>query len=192
MDIFRIKMLKHLARSLALLAALGAANGAWAQGFFPTQNGSASVQGVVEMCLDQNGVVARPCDPLVGRTVKILGGVPIPPYPTGSVPITGIASGVAGAVVGTLAAYPGKSTYLCNVDVSVIGGTAAVGPIVIAGLTGGSFTYQASATVAGGLVLSRTFTPCLVSSSVNTAITITTTADGTASAVNVNASGFQF
>jgi hypothetical protein len=36
-----------------------------------------------------------------------------------------------------------------------------------------------------------TFTPCIPASAVNTAITITTTADANATAVNVNSSGFQ-
>lgn len=110
-------------------------------------------------------------------------------YP--SVPIAAGASGTTGAVVATLAADATRLTYICGFDVSAIGGTAAVGPITIAGLTGSqSFKYQASSTAAG-VTLSRTFTPCIPSNAINTAITVTTTADGTASAVDVNAWGFQ-
>lgn len=171
------------------LAAFLAAGPAFAQTQFPTQQPGITVPGVVNMCVGQDQI-ARPCNELQPFAGKIVAAPPTTPYPTGAFPITGIASGTTGAVVGTLAAAPGKSTYICNLDVSAIGGTAAIGPIVIAGLTGGSFTYQASATAAG-FTFSRTFTPCIPSSGINTAITITTTADGTATAVNVNASGFQ-
>lgn len=182
--------MKRWIAALIGFAALVAAAPVWAQGTFPTQNPAVNVPGMVEMCLDQSGT-ARACDPLVPRSVKVVSGIPTAPYPAGSFPITGIGSGTTGAVVGTLAAAPGKTTYICGVDVSVIGGTAAVGPIVIAGLTGGSFTYQASSTAAGGLALTRTFTPCIPAATLNTAITTTTTADGTATAVNVNSWGFQ-
>jgi hypothetical protein len=105
-------------------------------------------------------------------------------------PITGNAAGTTGAVVGTLAAATGKTSYLCGFDVSAIGGTAAVGPIVIAGLIGSSMTFQMSSS-ASGSTLSREFIPCIPASAPNTAITVTTTADGTATAVNVNSHGYQ-
>lgn len=104
--------------------------------------------------------------------------------------ITGNATGTTGAVVGTLAAASGKTTYICGFDVTAIGGTATVSPITIAGLVGGSAVYYLTSSVAGS-VLSRTYTPCIPGSAVNTAITITTTADGTASAVTVNSWGYQ-
>lgn len=104
--------------------------------------------------------------------------------------ITGNAVGTTGAVVGTLAAAASKTTYICGFDVASIGGTAATGQITIAGLVGGSAIYQLTSSATGTL-LSRTFTPCIPASAVNTAITITTTANGTASAVNVNSWGYQ-
>ncbi len=104
--------------------------------------------------------------------------------------IIGVGTGTTGAVVGTLAAAASKTTYICGFSVSATGGVATLGPIVIAGLSGGSFTYQLFST-ATGANLSQSFAPCLPSSAVNTAITVTTTADGTATAVDVNASGFQ-
>ncbi len=106
------------------------------------------------------------------------------------VPIAGNASGTTGSVVGTLTPAAGKTAFVCDFDVSAIGGTAPVGPIVVAGLIGGSKTYQLSASAAG-VTLSKSFNPCLAASAINTAITITTTADGTATAVNVNSSGYQ-
>lgn len=111
-------------------------------------------------------------------------------YPTGTTPITGNATGSTGAVVGTLAALTGKTTWICGFNVSGIGGTAAIGPITIAGLKTSSMVYQL-ASAAGGAFITQTFTPCIPASATNTAITITTTADGTATAVSVNSWGFQ-
>lgn len=110
--------------------------------------------------------------------------------PSAAQTITGNAAGTTGAVVGSLAGVTGKTTFICGFDVSAIGGTAAVGPITIAGLTGSSMVYQLAST-ASGVTLSRTFTPCIPASAANTAITITTTADGSASAVSVNSWGYQ-
>ena len=67
------------------------------------------------------------------------------------------------------------------------------GPVTVAGLVGSSQVYQTdvnSATV-GKTIASAAFTPCIPASGVNTAITVTTTANGTASAVDVNSWGFQ-
>jgi hypothetical protein len=111
-------------------------------------------------------------------------------YPGSATPIQGNGTGSTGAVVGTLAGAAAKTTYLCDFDVSAIGGTAAVGPITVAGLLGGSKVYQLSSSAAG-VNFSKSFNPCLPASAVNTAITITTTADGTATAVDVNSSGYQ-
>lgn len=104
--------------------------------------------------------------------------------------IQGNSTGTIGAVIGTLAASVNRTTYLCDFDVSAIGGTAAIGPIVVSGLSGGSKTYQLSSSAAG-VTLSKSFNPCLPGSAINTAILITTTADGSASAVDVNSSGYQ-
>src|SRR4051812_23966059 len=82
-------------------------------------------------------------------------------YPWGSLPIIGVGTGTTGAVVGTLAGVADRRTYICGFDVSSIGGTAAIGPVVVAGLNGGSFTYQGSSSVAGGIVLRETFNPCV-------------------------------
>lgn len=105
-------------------------------------------------------------------------------------PIAGNASGSTGAVVGTLAAAAGKLTFICDFDVSSLGGAAATGPVVVAGLIGGSKTYQLFSS-ATGVNMPKNFNPCLPASAINTAITITTTANGTATAVNVNSSGYQ-
>jgi hypothetical protein len=113
-------------------------------------------------------------------------------YPTAAVPIQGNGSGSTGAVVGTLAGTSGKTTYICDFDVTALGTAASIGPITVAGLLGGSKVYQMG-TLATGVqqMLNKNFSPCIPASAANTAITITTTADGTATAVNVNSSGYQ-
>lgn len=111
------------------------------------------------------------------------------PCPVGA-EITGAGTGSTGAVVATLAASTTKTTYICGFTVSAIGGTATVGPITVAGTTGSSLVWYVASTVAGSN-LNVNFNACIPGSAVNTAITVTTTADGTATAVTVNAWGFQ-
>jgi hypothetical protein len=144
--------------------------------------GNQIVGGMVQMCLNASSQ-AVPCNgPITGAAG----------FPPGATPITGNATGTTGAVVGTLAASASKYTYICGFNVSAIGGAAAISPVTVAGLIGSSQVYQlpVSAT-AGQLLATQTFNPCIPSSAVNTAITVTTTADGTATAVDVNSWGFQ-
>lgn len=103
--------------------------------------------------------------------------------------IAGNATGTTGAVVGTLTSAALKTAYISGFSISAIGGVAAVGPIVVAGLAGGSQTYQMNSLAAGN-TLTVNFAQAIPASAVNTNITITTTADATASAVNVNSWGF--
>lgn len=112
------------------------------------------------------------------------------PYPIGATVITGNATGTTGAVVGTLAGTAGKTTYIAGFSVSAIGGTAAVGPITVAGLVTSSMIWYLAASAAGNQ-LTVLFSPPIPASAANTAITVTTTADGTASNVAVNSWGFQ-
>lgn len=112
------------------------------------------------------------------------------PQQMGVTIITGNSTGTTGAVTGTLAGVANKTTYICGFNVSAIGGTAAVGPITIANLVGSSMVYQLASS-AGGSTLAVTFTPCIPANATNTAITIATTADGSATAVDVNSWGFQ-
>jgi len=117
------------------------------------------------------------------------GWAPCNGWPSGATFITGNATGTTGAVVGTLTAVAGKTTYICGFDVSAIGGTAAVGPVTIAGTITASLTYQLASSTSGN-TLGRTFTPCIPASAPNTNITITTTADASASGVAVNSYGY--
>lgn len=104
--------------------------------------------------------------------------------------IQGNATGTTGAVVGTLAAAAGKTTYISGFSISTVGSAGDVGPIVIAGLLGGSQTYHLFSTATGNNLL-ITFPTPLAASAVNTAITVTTTANATATAVDVNSWGYQ-
>lgn len=106
--------------------------------------------------------------------------------------IQGNAAGTTGAVVGTLTAVQGKTAFICGWNVQSIGGTAAVGPITVSGLLGGSQVYQGSSTIAGGQVAGATYNPCLPASAPATNIVITTTAAAGATAVDVNSWGFNF
>jgi hypothetical protein len=132
--------------------------------------------------------------PQVISSQGIAGGVPMGVSLTGSGPIiqiTGNANGSTGAVVGTLAAVAAKTTFVCGFTVNAAGGTAAVGPIVLAGIVGSSMTFQGFSSASGFAMNPMNFNPCLPASAPNTAITITTTADATATAVNVNSWGYQ-
>ncbi len=122
--------------------------------------------------------------------VNCIGNIVFGGYPTGATPITGNAAGTTGAVVGTLAGTTGKTTYICGFSVDAIGGTAAVGPITVAGLVTSSMVFQLTSS-ATGVSRSVPMNPCVPASTTNIAITITTTADGSASAVNVNSWGYQ-
>lgn len=144
--------------------------------------------------IKSQGMPATINDPYV-----VVGQSPVMPqtYPTlysaQTTPAQGNATGVGtSAVVGTLAAVAAKFTYLCDFDVSALGTASTIGPIVVAGMAGGSKTYQMGTLATGTQqLLSKNFNPCLQSSAINTAITITTTADATATAVSVNSSGYQ-
>jgi len=129
-----------------------------------------------------NGAALTAANPIPVTTIAVA--------PSGVTPIAGNAAGTTGAVVGTLTATSTTTAYISGFSVSAIGGTAAVGPITIAGLAGGSQVYQMNSLVAGN-TLAVNFTNPIPASAVNTNITITTTADGTATAVNVNSWGFR-
>lgn len=111
-------------------------------------------------------------------------------YPAGATAIGGNAQGSTLAVVGTLAGVASKTTYICGFNVSAIGGTAAVGPVTVAGIVGGSQVYQMNS-AATPIFLTQAFSPCIPATATNTPITTTTTADGTATAVDVNSWGYQ-
>lgn len=105
------------------------------------------------------------------------------------IPVTAVGTGSTGAVTATLAAANGKTTFICGFDVSAAG-SATISPITVTGLLGGTFTYQGIS--AGGAPFMVRFAPCLPASAVDQAIAVVTTADGTATATDVNAFGYQY
>jgi hypothetical protein len=169
--------------AVAAIAALAAVP-ARADPQFPTIWPGINAPGAVIMCPTTAGNYA-PCGSPTARPLPFaLQNTPnfVPQQPAGV--WTAIASGTTGAVTATAALVPGKTLYICGFDVSAIGGTAAVGPITVTGLLGGTFTYQLAST-ATGVTLPKLYTPCIPAASPSTAIAVVTTADGTASAVNV-------
>ena len=143
------------------------------------------------------GPTAGNCVPTVpftaGGAINSANPLPVSSGAPSGTPITGNSTGSTAAVTGTLAGTAGKTTYICGFNVSAIGGTATVGPITVAGLVGSSQVYQApvNGTAPAPTIAAFTFTPCIPASAANTAITVTTTANGTATAVDVNSWGFQ-
>jgi hypothetical protein len=125
-----------------------------------------------------------------GAAVTAANPLPVGPnqYPAASTAITAIATGTTAVVTATLAGVAAKTTYICGFDISAAG-SATISPITIGGLLGGTYTFQGLS--AGGTPFNRTYTPCIPASAVNTAITVNTTADATATAVDVQAWGFQ-
>ncbi len=197
---------RRITATIAALAFLGAIGVAWATVQYPDGGTSPapgqSIGSVVADCVNSSGQAV----PLTSGNCN--GTVPgsLPPttiiqnQPQGQLPwngatqatqIQGNNTGTTGAVVGTLAGTSSKTTFICDFDVSAIGGTAAVGPITVAGLLGGSKIYELASS-ASGITLEKSFSPCLAASAANTAITITTTADASATAVAVNSTGYQF
>jgi hypothetical protein len=89
--------------------------------------------------------------------------------------VVAAASGTTGAVVATMSAKANVTNYLCSVDISGVGSAVApLGPVVIAGLAGGSITLQgipAGTAAAPPAPFMRNFDPCIPASAPNTAIT---------------------
>ena len=130
----------------------------------------------------QAGAVLSTANPL---PVNVVPGLPA----SGVTAIAGNATGTTGAVVGTLTATSTTTAYISGFSVSAVGGVAAVGPITVAGLAGGSQVYSMNSLAAGNTLVVN-FASSIPASAVNTNITVTTTADGTATSVAVNSWGF--
>ena len=135
----------------------------------------------------QTGPTSAECDPV--NAANPLPDQRTSDYPYNSTPITGNATGTTGAVVGTLTAVAGKTTFICGLSMSALGGTATIGPVTVAGLITASAIYYMASTASGNF-LTQTFRPCIPASAANTNITITTTADATASNVSVVSWGY--
>jgi hypothetical protein len=194
---------------LAVAGLLAAASSSLAQNTpqWPTGTGNQSVPGYVADCLDSLGHAVPPalCDQSPGLTPPLAPAtqyqrgqvVSISPnsgaangFPANAIPTTGVGTGSTGAVTGTMSAIVGKTNYICTAQVSALGGTATIGPIQLTGLKGGNtLTYQITSLAAGNYIVIQ-FNPCFPASGTNTAISLATTADGSATAVDVNLVGY--
>ena len=100
-------------------------------------------------------------------------------YPPGATPVTASATGSTGAISATLPAVAGKFGYLCGLSYQGSDATAAVaGNIAVTGLISGTANFGYVALAAGAAVpqpppITQTFSPCVQSSAVNTAIVVT-------------------
>lgn len=198
--------MKRLILAALLIAGISPAlaqQSSWPVGGFPGQRAPGSIalclnsagQAMPPALCDQAPSVAKPYQPASPDhradvvTISPNSGASNP-FPSNATPSTAVAAGTTGAVTATMAATPGKTNYICSLHVSAIGGTATVGPITVTGLKGGNtLTYQVAATASGNFLIVP-FTPCFPASAVNTAIAAATTADGTATAVDVNIIGY--
>jgi hypothetical protein len=138
-----------------------------------------------------------------GRTIpggglyRVVGQVGWSSYPTNitalsgapnAIPITGTATGTTASIAVTLAAAVNKFTYLCGFVLSADATASTEGAATITGAGSGTMNFRQSvAALANGTAQTpQTFTPCLQSSAVNTAITINSVAAGTGG----NAAGY--
>ncbi len=114
------------------------------------------------------------------------------PTPT---PIHAHASGSTGAVSAALAS-PGAGirNYVCGWDVSALGTAGVIGPITVTNTQANNIIVQQGTTLAAGATvsLSREYNSCIPAVSLNQAISVATTADATATAVDVDIHGCQY
>jgi hypothetical protein len=156
---------------LALLALFLAALPASSQVSWPTPAGNMAAVGSVQMCVNPVGVaVAVSAAGACGVQVSI------------------VSTGTTGAVTATIPAVSGVTNYICGFDVSAAG-SATISPITVTGLLGGTYTYQGIS--AGGAPFTHSFFPCQPASGANVAISVVTTADASATAVDVQVWGFK-
>lgn len=94
-------------------------------------------------------------------------------------PITATATGTTAAVVATLSAVAGKTTYLCGFYYTGTNATAAntATSVTVTGTIGGTMTFgfptlAAAATVPNTIPIDEEFQPCVAASAINTAIVV--------------------
>jgi hypothetical protein len=116
-------------------------------------------------------------------------------YPAGSTPLEAGAAGTTAGETATLAASPGQFTFLCGFSYSAGSATTAITTTVTTAGLASNFTLSvgAPATAVGvtGNTVVHPISPCVRASAVNTAVTVSGSALGTAG-VNqyVNAWGY--
>lgn len=109
-------------------------------------------------------------------------------------PITISATGTTAAVVATLAAVAGKTTYICGFSMDATATAATAGAATVTGTITGTlnFVMGVGATATNGsATLNRSFAPCIPASAANTTIVLTSFAAGTGGIASVTAWGYQ-
>ncbi len=102
-------------------------------------------------------------------------------------PLFAAASGSTGSLAPAFAAKAGITNWLCGFDVSGAG-SGLMSPIQVSGIEGSNlFYYGVSAGVAPFVVR---YSPCIPATGPNTAISISTTADASATAAYLQMYGF--
>jgi hypothetical protein len=118
------------------------------------------------------------------------------PLPPGA-PIVAASGNVANTnAVATLAAAPGKTTFITGFRCDAAGATAGLAvSLTVAGLLGGTLTYAftfPTGAAVGAWPVEHLFVPPLAASTVNTAIVVTLPAGGAGNTnATCNATGFQ-
>jgi hypothetical protein len=160
--------------------------------------GHAWAQSSVKVCYTTSPGVPQTCvipnsDGSINTTSLTGGG-----YPPNATPISASATGTTGAVVATLAAVAGKTTYICGWSYQGSDATAGQsGTVVISGTITGSLNFAYPTLAAGATTpqpgpLGNLFTPCVPASAANTTIVVTSPALGAGATVAaVSAWGFQ-
>ncbi len=149
--------------------------------------GNANSQGVSNPALQPSPGAPFPVMPAGGQC-------PTSAIQTTPKPIHNVGTGSTGSVQVLLSAPAnGATNYLCGWDVSAVGSATALDPVTIAGTLGGSITFQVPVALTPSAVnVQREYNACIPASAINTAISITTTADATGTAIDVDIHGCQF
>lgn len=145
--------------------------------------GNQTVGGVVQMCPNASGIAVPCSSPIAGSGNA--------GYPPGATPASASATGTTGLVSAALNGTAGKFTYVCGFQVSFAGTGGTSGPVTLTNVVGGQMIFQLPAVAASAPVnFSQTFTPCITTAVVNTAIAAVTTANATGTAVDVQIWGY--
>jgi hypothetical protein len=124
---------------------------------------------------------------------NLIGNVGTGVYPAGSTPITASATGTTAATTATLAANASLHTYICGYSIRANATAATTVTSTITGVVTGTLSSLLwVAPAASGIgVDEQIFSPCIISSAVNTGIAVVSGAPGSGGNVTVKAWGFQ-
>lgn len=114
-------------------------------------------------------------------------------YPSGATPITASATGTTAATTATLAASATLRTYICGFSIRANATAAVTANSTVTGTVTGTLNFtQWTAPAASGIGLTEEiFSPCVISSAINTGIAVISAAPGSGGVVSVTAWGYQ-